>query len=81
MVSEWPPPLLEGGPRTLCLRGPAPNVMAFGRQQIFGNSRERATDSLLMVVSGRGHASGCVSKCAVTGLQPSLLIVWEQGWL
>jgi len=45
-----------------------------------GNVQERASHFLLMVVSGRGHASGCLSEYAVTGLQSSLLIVREQGW-
>jgi hypothetical protein len=47
---------------------------------MFGIVQERAAHFLLMVVSGRDHASGCVSEYAVTGLQYSLLIAWEQGW-
>lgn len=57
----------------------SPNAMAFGEQQMSGNVQERAAHVLLMVVSGRGHASECVSEYAVTGLQSSLLIVWERG--
>jgi hypothetical protein len=45
-----------------------------------GNIQERAAHFLLMVVSGRGYASGCASEYPVTGLQSSLLIVREQGW-
>jgi hypothetical protein len=45
-----------------------------------GTVQERAAHFLLMVVSGRDHASGCVSEYPEIGLQSSLLIVREQGW-
>ena len=53
--------------------------MAFGRQQITGDSRECAAYFPLMTVSEQRDASGCIAEYAADGLQSSLLIVWEQG--
>ena len=74
-------PPFEEESRTLFLRYPASNVMTFGKQQIYGDSRERAAHSLPMVVSGPRDASGCVSEYTVAGLQSPLLIVLEQEGL
>ena len=62
----------EGEPRTLCLRDPAPNVMAFGKQQITGDSRECAAYFPLMTVSGQRDANGCMFEYVAVGLQSSL---------
>ncbi len=68
----------EGEPRTLCLRDPTPNVVAFGKQQITGDSRECAAYFPFMTVSGQPGANGCMFEYVAVGLQSSHLIVWEQ---
>lgn len=71
-------PAFEGEPRTLCLRDPAPNVMAFGKQQITGDSRECAAYFPFMTASGQRGANGCMFEYVAVGLQSSYPIVWEQ---